>query len=304
MFYYTYILGVNEEHDDHLASRLGKSIDAVHRIAGLCQIIELASNMFKEYIERFGYFEDCQVSEEFTSKCKLLFFELYGSFIDDNRRFCITIDAVERAIDVVSGNIEQYKLLMFLPENESINYFSNLNNVSDSSLMIKHMDKKAKKREKFGNKSSEMIQAILLFDSVLFTLKTLYQCRLLKNGAAILKELCESLVIKGFLIKVDRATEKGTKSVTIYIKSLPNPTSSSECQKFISDLAELNNPAITMQSLLDTCGKIKYVCKQQPVKTVFEILNRPQYQELSIDLTPLYQREFFMNVANTISFIK
>ncbi|CAF4728882.1 unnamed protein product, partial [Rotaria socialis] len=176
-----------EEHDDHLGSRLGKSVDTVHRIVGICQTIELASNMFKEYIAKFGYFEDYQVSEEFTSKCKSLFFELYGSSIDDNRRFYITIDVVERAIDVVSGNIEQYKLLMFLPENESINYCSKLNNAPGSGLMMKHMDKKAKKREKFGNKSYEMIQAILLFGSVLFTLKTLYQCRLLKNGAAILK---------------------------------------------------------------------------------------------------------------------
>ncbi|CAM4880564.1 unnamed protein product [Rotaria socialis] len=232
-----------EEHDDHLGSRLGKSVDTVHRIVGICQTIELASNMFKEYIAKFGYFEDYQVSEEFTSKCKSLFFELYGSSIDDNRRFYITIDVVERAIDVVSGNIEQYKLLMFLPENESINYCSKLNNAPGSGLMMKHMDKKAKKREKFG-----------------------------------------------LLIKVARATEKCTKSVTIYIKSLPNPTSSSECHKYIKDLAELNNSAITMQSVLDSCSKIKYVCKQQPIKTVFDILNRPQYKNLSIDLTPLYQQ--------------
>ncbi|CAF3592903.1 unnamed protein product [Rotaria socialis] len=141
--------GALEEHDDHLGSRLGKSVDTVHRIVGICQTIELASNMFKEYIAKFGYFEDYQVSEEFTSKCKSLFFELYGSSIDDNRRFYITIDVVERAIDVVSGNIEQYKLLMFLPENESINYCSKLNNAPGSGLMMKHMDKKAKKREKF-----------------------------------------------------------------------------------------------------------------------------------------------------------
>ncbi|CAF3480421.1 unnamed protein product [Rotaria socialis] len=145
----SYISGALEEHDDHLGSRLGKSVDTVHRIVGICQTIELASNMFKEYIAKFGYFEDYQVSEEFTSKCKSLFFELYGSSIDDNRRFYITIDVVERAIDVVSGNIEQYKLLMFLPENESINYCSKLNNAPGSGLMMKHMDKKAKKREKF-----------------------------------------------------------------------------------------------------------------------------------------------------------
>ena len=51
-FFKHYIVGANEERDDHLASRFGKSIDAVHRIAGLCQIIEFAWNIVKIFIER------------------------------------------------------------------------------------------------------------------------------------------------------------------------------------------------------------------------------------------------------------
>ncbi|CAF4229401.1 unnamed protein product, partial [Rotaria magnacalcarata] len=151
------------------------------------------------------------------------------------------------------------------------------------------MDKKVKKREKFGKKSSEMEQAILLFDSVLFTLKTLYECRLLKNGAAALRDICEGLVNKQILSKVDRATGTGTKSVTIYIKVLPNPTSSIECQRFINKLALLENPSITMQTILDSCRKIKYSCKNPPTQAVFNVLNRPQYKLLDLDLTPLHQ---------------
>ncbi|CAM4780095.1 unnamed protein product [Rotaria magnacalcarata] len=281
--------GAIEEQDDHLASRYGKSVDAVHRIAGLCQIIELTSGVFKAFIERYGCFEDNSISNEFISKCETLFSELYGSYITNNRCFYISIDVVERAIDVISGNLEQYKLLMLIPANEIFNYSLILNKPVESLSIISHMDKKVKKREKFGKKSSEMEQAILLFDSVLFTLKTLYECRLLKNGAAALRDICEGLVNKQILSKVDRATGTGTKSVTIYIKVLPNPTSSIECQRFINKLALLENPSITMQTILDSCRKIKYSCKNPPTQAVFNVLNRPQYKLLDLDLTPLHQ---------------
>ncbi|CAF3801530.1 unnamed protein product [Rotaria sp. Silwood1] len=227
-----------EERDDHLASRFGKSVDAVHRLAGLCQIIEFASDMVKAFVQRHGGFEDESISNEFLTKCELLFFELHGSSIENNRSFYISSDVVERAIDVISGNLEQYKLLMFIPEHEGIHFLSTLNKPVDP-LMTNDIDKKAKKRLKFGKQSFEMEQAILLFDSVLFTLRTLYECRLLKNGAAVLRDMCEDLVNKELLIKEDRATEPGTKPVTIYIKALPDQTLDIECQKFIDNLASL-----------------------------------------------------------------
>ncbi|CAF3064621.1 unnamed protein product [Rotaria socialis] len=211
--------GAIEEQDDHLASRYGKSVDAVHRIAGLCQIIELTSGVFKALIERYGCFEENSISNEFVSKYEALFCEFYGSYITNNRCFYISIDVVERAIDIISGNLEQYKLLMLTPANESFNFSSIVNKPVESLSIISHMDKKVKEREKFGKKSSEMEQAILLFDSVLFTLKTLYECRLLKNGAAVQQDTCERLVNNQILFKVDRATGIATKSVTIYIKA-------------------------------------------------------------------------------------
>ncbi|CAF3421465.1 unnamed protein product, partial [Rotaria socialis] len=109
------------------------------------------------------------------------------------------------------------------------------------------------------------------------------------NGAAVLRDICEGLVNKQILSKVDRATGTGTKSVTIYIKVLPNPTSSIECQRFINKLALLENPSITMQTILDSCRKIKYSCKNPPTQAVFNVLNRPQYKLLDLDLTPLHQ---------------
>ncbi|CAF4822202.1 unnamed protein product [Rotaria socialis] len=221
LFYFVSIVWKRaiEEQDDHLASRYGKSVDAVHRIAGLCQIIELTSGVFKALIERYGCFEENSISNEFVSKYEALFCEFYGSYITNNRCFYISIDVVERAIDIISGNLEQYKLLMLTPANESFNFSSIVNKPVESLSIISHMDKKVKEREKFGKKSSEMEQAILLFDSVLFTLKTLYECRLLKNGAAVQQDTCERLVNNQILFKVDRATGIATKSVTIYIKA-------------------------------------------------------------------------------------
>ncbi|CAF4116155.1 unnamed protein product, partial [Rotaria sordida] len=58
-----------EERDDHLASRFDKSVDAVHRLAGLCQIIEFASDMVKAFVQKHGGFEDESISNEFLTKC-------------------------------------------------------------------------------------------------------------------------------------------------------------------------------------------------------------------------------------------
>ncbi|CAF2099134.1 unnamed protein product [Rotaria magnacalcarata] len=176
---------------------------------------------------------------------------------------------------------------MLIPQHEGITFVPTSNKPIDLSMEI-NMNKKAKKYLKFSKKSVQMEQEILLFDSVLFTLKTLYECRLLKNGAAVLRGICESLVNKQILIKVDRATGFRTKSVTIYIKVLPNPTSDIECHKFINDLASLGNPSLTMQTVLDTCRKIKYFCKKSPIQNVFKILDQPQYKCLNLDLSPLH----------------
>jgi len=299
IFSHNYTVGAMEELDDHLASRFGKSVDAVHRIAGLCQIIEFSWDIVKGFVQRHGGFEDHSISNEFVNKCELLFVELYTSCIENNRSFFISIDVVERAIDVISGNLEQYKLLMFIPNYESIHMISTSNKPADS-LLIDYMNKKDKKRLKFGKKSFEMEQAILLFNSVLFTLSTLYECRLLKNGAAVLRDICEGLVYKKLLIKVDCATGSGTKFVTVYIKALPDHTSAIECQRFINDLALLGNPSVTMQTVLDKCRNIKYLCKKPPIQRVFEILNRPQYQVLNLDLTPLHHGKICITYSENI----
>jgi hypothetical protein len=78
------ILGTTEEHDDHLASRFCKTVEAVHRIAGICQIVELAWNMVKLFIERYGGFVDGSISNEFLANCESLFLELYASCIENN----------------------------------------------------------------------------------------------------------------------------------------------------------------------------------------------------------------------------
>ncbi|CAF3328577.1 unnamed protein product [Rotaria socialis] len=43
-----------------------------------------------------------------------------------------------------------------------------------------------------------------------------------------------------------------------------------------------------MQTVLDTCRKIKYFCKTSPIQNVFKILDQPQYKCLNLDLSPLH----------------
>lgn len=134
-----------EERDDHLASRLGKSADAIHRVVGFCQMIEYSFDMVNILAERFNGFENQSTSSEFLMKCETLFGELYESSINNNRCFLISADVVERTIDVISGNLEQYKLLMFVPQHEGTNQVSMINKPADLSKFIPST-KKEKKR--------------------------------------------------------------------------------------------------------------------------------------------------------------
>ncbi|CAF5120647.1 unnamed protein product [Rotaria magnacalcarata] len=116
----------------------------------------------------------------------------------------------------------------------------------------------------------------------------------------MLRDVCDDLVNKQLLLKVDRGTGYSTKAVTIFIKALPNQNSIFEYQQFMMALASLGNSCVTMSSILESCKTIKYVPKKRPVEKIFEILNQPQYKIINLDLTPLYLGKIYLDFARMI----
>ncbi|CAM4801535.1 unnamed protein product [Rotaria magnacalcarata] len=117
----------------------------------------------------------------------------------------------------------------------------------------------------------------------------------------MLRDVCDDLVNKQLLLKVDRGTGYSTKAVTIYIKALPNQNSIFEYQQFMMALASLGNSCVTMSSILESCKTIKYVPKKRPVEKIFEILNQPQYKIINLDLTPLYLEHNATSVMSSMN---
>ena len=95
---------------------LGKSIQHVHRYAGFIQTVENGFFLCIEYLKHFKCFpEKGRVDELFYSSVEEIFIQMFPESIRDGvdtQCFFIGLDVVTRAIDLVSGQLQQMKLLM------------------------------------------------------------------------------------------------------------------------------------------------------------------------------------------------
>jgi hypothetical protein len=87
----------------------------MHRYAGLIQTIEYGFQICSTYVDRFEAFPLCgSINQSFIDQCRIIFIEIFGENIDDqqSRSFFITDAVVMRSIDLVSGLLQQTKILM------------------------------------------------------------------------------------------------------------------------------------------------------------------------------------------------
>jgi hypothetical protein len=96
-----------------MSARFGKSVLNAHRVVGFLYIAELAFSIGIKYLEHYDHFPTSgKVTDEFIEQIQ----DLYANYLidrpDGNMRHCITLDMVERCRDIITGNIEQYKLMM------------------------------------------------------------------------------------------------------------------------------------------------------------------------------------------------
>jgi len=102
--------------DACLSSLLGKSVQHVQRYAAFLQTIEYGFEICSIYSDRFREFPlNGKIDELFIERCQEIFNEIFNDEVDggeQTRIFLITDQVVVRAIDLVSGLLQQLKILM------------------------------------------------------------------------------------------------------------------------------------------------------------------------------------------------
>jgi hypothetical protein len=87
----------------------------MHRYAGFLQTIENGFQICSTYVDRFGAFPLYgKIDQSFIEQSRIIFIEIFGENINDQqpRSFIITDAVVIRSIDLVSGLLQQTKILM------------------------------------------------------------------------------------------------------------------------------------------------------------------------------------------------
>ena len=110
------ISGYECRDDALVSSLLGKSVQHVHRYAAFIQTIELGFNICGVYLGRFERFPSSgAIDETYVAGINDIFNEMFNDRVDASgnyRQFFISDDVVTRAIDLVSGLLQQMKILM------------------------------------------------------------------------------------------------------------------------------------------------------------------------------------------------
>lgn len=102
--------------DAALSALLGKSTQHIHRFAAFIQTIEYSYDMCMVYLDRFNEFPPLgKIDDIFIEHLQTIFEEAFsmGAIAGKEcRLFLINDEVAGRAIDFVSGQIQQMKLLM------------------------------------------------------------------------------------------------------------------------------------------------------------------------------------------------
>ena len=109
-------MGYEQRSNPIISALLGKSVQHVHRYAAFLQTIENGFSICREYVKRSQAFpEKGKIDRKLYEGINTIFDELFLANVDDDavsRQFLIRNDVTTRAIDLVTGLLQQMKLLM------------------------------------------------------------------------------------------------------------------------------------------------------------------------------------------------
>lgn len=223
----------------------------LHRYAAFLQTIENGFSICTEFSSRFGAFpEKGSINFEFFSTVESIFNDLFADTTDGcsaTRRFIISDSVALRAIDLLSGLLQQMKLLMDDTNAPSWNLHMSRSVVVASpgchqnGSQLKSARKKQKKNAGlvFGivmlfalnvclvayvssKKLRRIAVTILLFPSVCFTITQLHKNSFIHNVSGVdLRCVLEQLIECDLLLCVKRGLKTTRRSTRVYVKRLP-----------------------------------------------------------------------------------
>ncbi|CAF1362805.1 unnamed protein product [Rotaria magnacalcarata] len=269
--------------DRYLMAKIGKTVQLTHRLVGLIQVLEWSWKIAAEYLRIYGCFTS-SISEDFISSVRQIFKDLYGEYNDDKRGFMISMVSVEHGINISQALLEQYKIIMRLPDDPVRGATSNNNNLQSKTTENFSMNIKL---EKSKLKFSEHVRGILLFKSVMFTSTTLYKsCSVFRHHSENVNSVLQELAKRGLIIEFKNGVVSATKKATVYVKWFPNINDTVECQRFEQLLGEFNDDQLSSTSVVSCTTTVSLSPhKAAPQAAVLNYLKSSRYARLNLDFT-------------------
>lgn len=211
------------------------------RVVGIIQILECSYKIAQEYLNMENEFPT-EITDEFINEIRSLVINLYPPSLDNNvPRIYIDVDVVNRGINVMQSLLEQYKLLMYIPAEMSVSRMSTTNPPMTTTQIMQAQNI-------FNTKKLDQlhIQQILLFESVIFSPKTIInKISSIRHNCKNLHTNLTKLTTMGLLIFYNNGTIAKTKKTQIYLKSFPDPNDIIAQQDHEALLAQFNNHTLT-----------------------------------------------------------
>ena len=111
-----YVLGYMQRTNAVLSALLGKSVEHAHRYSAFIQTIEYGYSICQEYLVHSKVFpEGGEIDAAFVGELRGIFDRLFVRHTKDghgHREFVICEEVVIRAIDLISGQMQQLQILM------------------------------------------------------------------------------------------------------------------------------------------------------------------------------------------------
>ncbi|CAF2003360.1 unnamed protein product [Rotaria magnacalcarata] len=222
--------------DVSISSLIGKSVQHAHRLAAFRQIIEYGLDLCVEYADRFERFPSSgKIDHDFAERIEEIFQESFHkqTRVDKQlRQFFISDQVVVRAIDLVSGLVQQMKILLD-GTNAPIWAASQARSLivlsinDDRSFDTEKHEKKEKKKILVSHYvSTEKLQRIametVLYPSLCFTATQLHMNSLLHNAASSkIRCILEHLMKCDLLECVNKGVKTSRRFTNVCIQRLP-----------------------------------------------------------------------------------
>jgi hypothetical protein len=255
-----------------------------YRLVSFIAIVEIAWVIVEEHLLRFGSFPiDGECSIEFVDGVQSLFEEIYRDQCCNGRPYMIAKDVVDRGLNIVAGNIEQYKLLMYIPVPESA--LRSLSVLQQPTRQRSHV----RSIEEQNRDKMLLIGRVLLFDSLMFTATTLHLDSFIRHHSSYVASALNDLTNSQLLIKIQKGIQGVRKPTPVYLKQMPDTGSSVSMANFHVQLAQLGNNRITLKSIEDRSKRIVLRARGSVEQSVFDCLDSSNYAHLQLDSSCLKQ---------------